>query len=147
MKAESQPTAQQMMRGLNSWACVFLGVALLVSGELFKFIEFVTRHPIVINHITLLALTGALGQLFIYLTVSTTVQTLTCKSYFIIYQVTEFGPLPCSIITTTRKFFTVIASILIFGNKISSRQWLGAFIVFSGLFMDVFFAKSPPKKK
>ncbi|KAK4879283.1 hypothetical protein RN001_007429 [Aquatica leii] len=129
IKAEAKPTAQQMMLGMNSFACMFLAVALLLSGELIKFIEFVSRHPIVVTHISLLALAGALGQLFIFLTV------------------TEFGPLPCSVITTTRKFFTVLGSVMLFGNVLSARQWLGAVTVFTGLFLDVFFSKGPPKKK
>jgi len=129
MKAEAQPTAQQMMRGMNAWSCIFLGVALILSGELLSFCEFVSRHPVVLTHISLLALAGALGQLFIFLTV------------------TEFGPLPCSVITTTRKFFTVLGSVLLFGNQLSSRQWIGALVVFTGLFLDAFFSKAAVKKK
>ena len=48
--------------------------------------------------------------------------------------VSDFGPLPCSIITTTRKFFTVLASVVIFGNALSQRQWVGAAFVFAGAF-------------
>lgn len=47
-------------------------------------------------------------------------------------QVSEFGPLPCSVVTTTRKFFTVLASVIIFGNVLLGRQWIGAILVFSG---------------
>uniref|UniRef100_A0A1Y1MDJ8 Sugar phosphate transporter domain-containing protein n=1 Tax=Photinus pyralis TaxID=7054 RepID=A0A1Y1MDJ8_PHOPY len=129
IKAEAKPTAQQMMSGMNKFACIFVVVPILLSGELIKFIEFVTRHPTVLSNILLLALAGALGQLFIFLTV------------------TEFGPLPCSVITTTRKFFTVLGSVLIFGNVLTVRQWIGAIIVFTGLFLDVFFSKGAPKKK
>jgi hypothetical protein len=46
--------------------------------------------------------------------------------------VSEFGPLPLSLITTTRKFFTVLASVLIFGHHIIGRQWMGAVLVFTG---------------
>ncbi len=52
--------------------------------------------------------------------------------YFIFMCVSEFGPLPCSIATTTRKFFTVLGSVLIFGNTLHERQWLGAVFVFAG---------------
>ena len=52
--------------------------------------------------------------------------------------VTEFGPLPCSIITTTRKFFTVLGSVLFFGNTLGSRQWVGTALVFSGKFFIAF---------
>lgn len=34
--------------------------------------------------------------------------------FFIFIMVTDFGPLPCSIVTTTRKFFTILASVIFF---------------------------------
>lgn len=49
-------------------------------------------------------------------------------------QVSQFGPLACSVVTTTRKFFTVLASVIIFGNVLLPRQWLGAILVFTGMF-------------
>lgn len=60
---------------------------------------------------------------------------------FIFLTVADFGPLPCSIITTTRKFFTVLASVIFFGNSLSNRQWLGTILVFSGLTLDSIYAK------
>jgi len=54
--------------------------------------------------------------------------------YFIFMCVSEFGPLPCSVATTTRKFFTVLASVIIFGNSLISRQWFGACFVFAGIY-------------
>jgi UDP-galactose transporter B1 len=46
--------------------------------------------------------------------------------------IADYGALPCSIVTTTRKFFTVMASVLYFGNQLSGRQWIGAVLVFVG---------------
>ena len=46
--------------------------------------------------------------------------------------VVSFGPLTCSIITTTRKFFTILGSVLLFGNVITSMQWVGTLLVFLG---------------
>lgn len=48
--------------------------------------------------------------------------------------VVYFGPLTCSIITTTRKFFTILASVILFANPISSMQWVGTVLVFLGEF-------------
>lgn len=129
MRAESKPTGQQMMLGMNLWASCFSGAALLISGELFNFINFVGRYPSVITNMSMLAVAGAIGQLFIFLMVS------------------GFGPLPCSVVTTTRKFFTVLASVIIFGNVLSHRQWFGAVLVFTGLFLDAFFSKKAPSKE
>nr|XP_012151550.1 PREDICTED: solute carrier family 35 member B1 isoform X2 [Megachile rotundata] len=86
------------------------------------------EHSTKSGHMMLNMNAGAFGQYFIFLTV------------------TEFGPLPCSIITTTRKFFTVLGSILIFGNALTFKQWLGTFIVFSGLFLDAMYGKDKSKK-
>ena len=60
---------------------------------------------------------------------------------FIFMTVTQFGPLTCSIITTTRKFFTILGSVIIFGHPMSSRQWFGTMFVFAGLSLDSAYGK------
>lgn len=92
-------------------------------GEGLEFIQFGIRHSEVWLHLSLIALCGALGQLFIFLMVA------------------GFGPLACSVVTTTRKFFTVLCSVLLFGNVLIARQWLGAILVFAALFTDMLFGK------
>lgn len=59
----------------------------------------------------------------------------------ILFQVSEYGPLAVSIVTTTRKCFTVLASVIFFGNTLNLRQCVGASAVFAGLFLDIFFSK------
>lgn len=59
--------------------------------------------------------------------------------------VVYFGPLTCSIITTTRKFFTILASVIFFANPISSMQWVGTVLVFLGLGLDAKFGKGTKK--
>ncbi|KAJ0183661.1 hypothetical protein K1T71_000084 [Dendrolimus kikuchii] len=131
IKSESSPTAYSMMVNTNGWSSIMLTIGVVFSGEIFKFIAFVSQYPEVIIFIVGLSLMGALGQLFIF------------------FMVSEFGPLPCSVVTTTRKFFTVLASVIIFGNVLLWRQWCGAVLVFTGLFLDIFYSKGkvqPPKK-
>lgn len=129
MRAASAPSGLQMMLAMNGWSTIMLSVGLLATGELFEFVEFTVRYPQLLSHLSLLALTGAIGQLFIFMMVS------------------AFGPLSCSVVTTTRKFFTVLFSVIFFGNALASRQWIGAILVFAGLFSDSFFGKKPPPKK
>ncbi|XP_048004866.1 solute carrier family 35 member B1 homolog isoform X2 [Leguminivora glycinivorella] len=132
MKSESSPSAYSMMVNSNGWSSIILSIGVLLTGEMFRFITFVSKYPEVLVHLAGLAFMGALGQLFIF------------------FMVSEFGPLPCSVVTTTRKFFTVLASVLIFGNVLLGRQWIGATIVFTGLFLDIFYSKGKgqvPKKK
>lgn len=50
--------------------------------------------------------------------------------------VVYFGPLTCSIITTTRKFFTILASVILFSNPISGLQWMGTIFVFLGKYQN-----------
>nr|XP_050850481.1 solute carrier family 35 member B1 isoform X2 [Vespula vulgaris] len=129
MRAEHKSKSGHMMLNMNQWSVVFSGIVILISGELFEFIKFLQRYPSTIWHISTFSLAGAFGQYFIFLTVA------------------EFGPLPCSIITTTRKFFTVLGSILIFGNSLLPRQWISTLIVFVGLFLDSMYGKDKPNRK
>ncbi|EDW66923.1 solute carrier family 35 member B1 homolog [Drosophila virilis] len=123
MRAASAPSGQQMMLSMNYWSTLMLGVAMVVTGEGMEFIQFALRHPEVWIHLSMIALCGALGQLFIFLMVA------------------NFGPLACSVVTTTRKFFTVLCSVLLFGNVLIARQWFGAILVFAALFTDMLYGK------
>lgn len=123
MRAASKPSAQHMMLAMNYWSTLILGAALLLTGEGASFLSFCFKHPELFGHLASLALAGAIGQLFIFMMVS------------------SFGPLPCSVVTTTRKFFTVLFSVVFFGNSLTSRQWLGTFLVFFGLFADMLVGK------
>lgn len=123
MRASSAPTGKQMMLAMNWWSSVMLVGILLVTGEGVQFVAFVQRHPEVLGHLGGLALAGAFGQLFIFLMVS------------------GYGPLPCSVVTTTRKFFTVLFSVMFYGNSLTGRQWYGTVLVFAGLFADMYWGK------
>ena len=129
MRAEHKTQSLHMMLNMNFWSIVFSGSAILFSGELVTFIQFLQRHPNILVHILNFSVAGACGQYFIFLTVS------------------EFGPLPCSIITTTRKFFTVLGSVLFFGNNLLPRQWVATVFVFLGLFLDAMYGKDKTPKK
>lgn len=128
MKAEHSTKPGNMMLWMNAWSSLMLAVALAFTGELWRFTDFVGRYPYVISWIVQFAAMSAIGQLFIFLTIS------------------SFGPLVCSLITTTRKFFTVLASVLLFGNSLSNQQWFGTSLVFLGLGLDMFFGKAPPRR-
>lgn len=123
MKTEHATKSGHMMYYVNLFSTVYLLVATLFTGELLRFYEFIERHPNLINDIALFSSLSAVGQLFIFLTVA------------------EFGPLSCSIVTTTRKFFTVLTSVFLFGNKLTSTQWVGTTLVFLGLSLDAAYGK------
>jgi len=130
MRAAAAPSGKQMMLGMNGWSTIMVAVALLATGELMEFVAFAAKYPYLWINLGMLALTGALGQLFIFMMVS------------------GFGPLSCSVVTTTRKFFTVLFSVFFLGNVLIVRQWCGAVLVFAGLFADMFMGKkAQPKNK
>merc|ERR1719357_2343331 len=112
-----------MIIAMNKWSIGYLLVGLLITGEGVEFISFLQRHPSVLWELASFSVASALGQFFIFMTVS------------------DFGPLPCSIITTTRKFFTVLASVIFFGNSLVTRQWIGTVFVFAGIFLDGLYGK------
>ncbi|XP_023236209.1 solute carrier family 35 member B1-like [Centruroides sculpturatus] len=124
MRSEHHTKSGHMMYSMNMWSILFSGLAVVFAGEVWMFLQFVEKYPYVLYNMLIFSVMSALGQLFIFLTVA------------------EFGPLPCSIVTTTRKFFTVLASVIIFGNKLSNRQWMGTALVFAGLTLDSIYGKT-----
>ncbi|GBP01159.1 Solute carrier family 35 member B1 homolog [Eumeta japonica] len=81
-RASSAPSGQQMMYAMNL-STLMLGFAIIATGEGKDFIHFAIRHPELCGHLALLGLCGCVGQLFIFLMVA------------------GFGPLACSVVTTT----------------------------------------------
>ncbi|CAD5119163.1 DgyrCDS7801 [Dimorphilus gyrociliatus] len=116
-----------MMLFMNVWSVLYLGIGLLLTGEAFSFPVFSFKYPSVLLHIFIFSLASAVGQFFIFMTV------------------TNFGPLPCSIITTTRKFFTILFSVFIYGHPMIIRQWIGTICVFIGLGLDSAYGKQKRK--
>ena len=66
----------------------------------------------------LFCLCGAMGQLFIFATIK------------------AFGSLVNTLVTTTRKFFNILLSVLWNGNPLLPQQWVAVGLVFSGLFVS-----------
>jgi len=79
-------------------------------------------YPLVFRHITVVVY-ACVWQHFIFVTIST------------------FGPLTCSIITTTRKFFTILSSVILFHHPVTVLQWFATTLVFAGLMLDTIFGK------
>lgn len=123
IRAKTNPSALRIMFALNFWSSVILLVTVFATMEIFHFYDFVNIHPNVIIKIAGSAFVGSFGQIFIFLMIS------------------QFGSLPCSIATTTRKFFNVLISVFFFGNSLIPRQWVATGIVFTALLLDTLFGK------
>lgn len=91
-------------------------------------LAFFRRHPKALWHLALVTGTGVAGQLFIFLLIAI------------------FGTLTCSTVTTTRKFFSILASVIVNQNPLTRHQWMGVFGVFSGISLKTYskaFASKP----
>uniref|UniRef100_A0A0R3RJZ7 WD_REPEATS_REGION domain-containing protein n=1 Tax=Elaeophora elaphi TaxID=1147741 RepID=A0A0R3RJZ7_9BILA len=123
IRQQHKANAHSMMYYMNLFSSLYLLIGLLMTGELFDFVVFVQSYPKVIMQLFTLAIASALGQFFIFKTVA------------------EFGPLTCSIVTTTRKLFTMLGSVILFGNTLTQRQSLATVVVFTGLLLDAIESK------
>ena len=55
---------------------------------------------------------------------------------FIFFSIRKFGALTNTLITTTRKFFNILLSVLWLGNPLLAQQWAAVTMVFTGLFVS-----------
>lgn len=113
-----KPTSHQLMLWQNVAACIWLNIPLLLSGEGIRAAQFVSKHPAALKNILAFSLVSAVGQNFIF------------------YTITHFSALAVTTITTTRKMFTILISILVFNHSIVPRQWAGLLLVFSAIGME-----------
>jgi UDP-galactose transporter B1 len=124
------PTMHESMLWTNfSGFLVACGLA-LATGQLTEGVAFCLRNPEVINAIIIYSLASAVGQNFIY------------------YTITQFNPLILTTVTTTRKIFTTVYSVFRNpANKLALGQWGGCALVFVGLLLDIVEQAVCPKKK
>lgn len=123
MRASCKPSSMSFMYFVNSWSSAILIVIMSVTGEGRDFLEFAIKYPSIIWQMALIVVVGTFGQVFISEMIS------------------NFGSLPLCIVTTTRKFFTVLLSVVVFANELSLRQWIATAIIFSALLLDTVFSK------
>ncbi|KAI0397771.1 solute carrier family 35 member B1 [Xylariaceae sp. FL0594] len=98
--------------GLGEWLGMDISGG---SGELADALAFMARHPGVWSDILGFAAFGAVGQVFIFYTLST------------------FSSVLLVTVTVTRKMFTMMLSVVAFGHRLSSMQLLGVGLVFGGI--------------
>lgn len=61
----------------------------------------------------------------------------------------NFGSLVLTVTTTTRKFFTILASVVWFGHELSLTKWIAVALVFAGLSIEIiskYAGHRPPTK-
>ncbi|KAK9462753.1 UAA transporter family-domain-containing protein [Lipomyces oligophaga] len=116
---QTQPSISgpKMMCGINVMATVLTTLFLLspLSTQLADSIQFFRLYPAVLRDILLFSLCGAIGQIFIFFTLS------------------KFGSLTLVTVTVTRKMMSMLLSVIWFNHKLSLGQWFGVLLVFGGV--------------
>ena len=89
----------------------------------------VVANPTLTSEVFMISLSGAMGQIFIYFAIS----------LFNCYLLT--------IITTSRKLFSVVLSNFWFNHHFHARQWVGSSIVMACLFVEMSMSNKGKDKK
>ncbi|KAA8495395.1 Solute carrier family 35 member B1 [Porphyridium purpureum] len=116
--AKYSPSTHQLMFHQNLWASAICLFVVVFSGEISQSTRFIWDHPRVLHDILVFSLVSALGQNFIF------------------YTVRNVSALACTTITTTRKMFTVLLSIVVYKHNVSLQQWIAMTLVFCGLGLE-----------
>jgi len=130
--ARYQVSGQQMMLWINLLSTILTSLISVLplpyipvlhpskggEAEFKNALEFLRTHPTIIYPLVQFALTGALGQLFIFETLQ------------------HFGSLTLVTITLTRKLFTMLLSVFVYNHKLTPGQWTGTGVVFSGISVE-----------
>jgi len=119
----------QMMAGVNLFSCLLTSVSLLQQGVFVSSLLFMSQFPRFVVDCLLLSLCSAVGQLFIYHTIS------------------AFGPVVFVIIMTVRQVLAVVLSCIVFSHAISVTSLFGIIIVFSALFLKIYCSYKLKQKK
>ncbi|KAH7329159.1 UDP-Glc/Gal endoplasmic reticulum nucleotide sugar transporter [Stachybotrys elegans] len=112
--------------GLGDW----LGMDIVGNtGELQAALDFMTKYPAVWRDVLGFSACGAVGQVFIFYTLST------------------FSSVLLVTVTVTRKMFTMILSVVAFGHHLTQMQWLGVGLVFGGIGVEAGIARQEKMAK
>ncbi len=107
------------MRALVLGWCDGMQHMFAVTGAGFDLASFFVAHPRALFDVLAFCLCGAAGQLFIFLTIH------------------RFGSLTLTLVTTTRKFFSILISSALMGSTLVPKQWLGVALLFAGLLWNI----------
>ncbi|CAM9703674.1 unnamed protein product [Chrysoparadoxa australica] len=116
----------QMMYLVNVWM-VLLHIGLLLAGfalqgsssELMLGLSFIQRFPDILPAIGAFVLCAALGQACLFTIIH------------------GYGSLVSVTVTITRKFFSILLSVYLFGHAVEWWQWVGMVMVFLGLCQSI----------
>lgn len=112
-----------LMFNIQLGKTILAGVALLVLNQVHIFLQMIQEMGFLL---VLLGLSGAMGQVFIFITIS------------------KFGALTCSIIGLARKVTTLVASIYFYGHHLNGIQFSGLVLSIVSMVMNFWGKKKTP---
>ncbi len=119
-------TSTQMMKYTNCWQCIYqiiyLGGGYILQssgGEAAEAYHMVMHCPLLKYDILLFCVCASIGQVILFNLMK------------------EYGSLVCVTIGVTRKLLTILISVFMFNHHVSSTQWFGVGLVFTGLLLDI----------
>ncbi|THD20645.1 Adenosine 3'-phospho 5'-phosphosulfate transporter [Fasciola hepatica] len=110
----------QVMAGVNLWSVLLTFFPLIYQNSLISSVKFGMEHPEFFLDVSTSAMCSAVGQLFIFFTIS------------------FFGPATFVLIMTLRMGLSLFLSYVLFGHALSSRGILGVTLVFAALFVRIY---------
>ena len=115
----AKPSAHESMLYTNLSGAIVALVFAILTGQITSGFAFCAKYPKVLKAIVSYSLASAVGQNFIY------------------HTITSFDVLVLTTVTTTRKIFSTVYSVFRNPNQtLTNIQWTGCFIVFAFLGME-----------
>jgi len=121
-----KPKAYDFMFWTNLFMCITALIFAAFLGEIQTGTAFCSANVEIFSKIVKFAMCSAIGQSFIF------------------YTIANFDPLILSTVTTTRKIFSVLLSIILKGHSLSPTGWSGVALACSGILAEMH-AKSKKK--
>lgn len=100
----------------------------LSSGQLGPALQHIRQDPSVLTSILSYGLCGSVGQIFIFFTLH------------------KFGAIVLITVTVTRKMFSMVISVLLFGHVLGMWQWVGLLLVFAGIAYEAYVKSNQSKQ-
>ncbi|CAG5130501.1 unnamed protein product [Candidula unifasciata] len=110
----------QMMAGVNMFSCLLTSISLIEQGGFIDSAAFMIRHPEFLFDAIILSICSAVGQLFIFYTIS------------------QYGAVVFVIIMTIRQGFAILLSCVIYGHPVTVIGVLGILVIFAALFLRIY---------
>lgn len=98
-------------------------------GEFGPAVAYLQANPVILKDIAIFALCSAVGQAFIF------------------FMISSFDPLVCTTVTTTRKVFSVLLSVILKGHAMNTTKWAGIGLACVGILGELEEKFSASRKK